>query len=181
MLVNKNSKNSELELDPQVKAAMDANKIILIDKQPTSNPDYVTMYFVGMCETKSESTSELSAFQRQGLNFSDTSKFIMRSTANFSAEVANKTAIGTTFDACLRITDSNKPAWDKHEPRQNKAGEVYLDANGDKIYRNATPVFHEELAASGHQITKHVGVIKNNPAVTVNELITANAGGGEFQ
>ena len=46
MLVNKNSSNVDLEKDPQVAKAIAEDKIILIDKQPTSNPGYVTMYFV---------------------------------------------------------------------------------------------------------------------------------------
>jgi len=178
MLVNRNSSNEQLSKDAQVKTAIESNKIILIDKVPTSNPDYTTMYFVGICETKSESTSELSGFQRQGLGFSETSKFIMRSTANFLTETASKIEVGQTFDACLQIVDSNKPAWDGHAPRQNKSGEVYLDANGDKIYRNAVPMFYDEFEKVGHKITKHVSVLKSNPTVSVNELITANAGTG---
>ena len=177
MLVNKNSSNADLEKDPQVAKAIAEGKIILIDKQPTSNPGYVTMFFVGQCETKSES-SNLSAFERQGLGFSDTSKFLMRSTANYSAEMADKTPLGTTFDACLQIVDSNKPSWDTHAPRQNKSGEIYLDANGDKIYRNAKPMFKEEFEAVGHKITKHVSVLKSNPTISASELITAAAGSG---
>ena len=178
MLVNKNSSNADLEKDPQVAKAIAEGKIILIDKQPTSNPGYVTMFFVGQCETKSESSNQLSAFERMGLGFSDTSKFIMRSTANYSAEMADKTPLGTTFDAVLQIVDSNKPSWDTHAPRQNKSGEIYLDANGDKIYRNAKPMFKEEFAAVGHKITKHVSVLKSNPTISANELITAAAGSG---
>ena len=174
MLVNRNSSNADLEKDPQVAAAIQADKIILIDKKPTSNPDYVTMYFVGIISEP----SNLSAFERMGLGFSETNKFIMRSTANYSAEMADKTPLGTTFDACLQIVDSNKPSWDTHVPRQNKSGEIYLDANGDKIYRNAKPMFKEEFEAVGHKITKHVSVLKSNPTISANELITAAAGSG---
>lgn len=155
LLVNSKSSNEALLASPEVVAAVQGGNVILIDKIPTANPNYVSLYFAGMVETTSSST--VGKAQAMLLGWSDNSQFLMRAMQNAAVEIADKLETGKVFnDFALQIVDTNTPGYESHTPRQSKTGEVYVDESGKPIYRTARLVTKDELATEGHQVIKRV-------------------------
>lgn len=155
LLVNSKSNNDALLASPEVVAAVEAGHLILIDKVPTSNPEYVSLYFAGMVETASSNT--VSGAQAALLGWSDNSTFLMRAMQNAKAEIADKFETGKVFDQfAIQIIDTNTPAYEKQAPRQSKTGEIYVDEFNKPIYRTGRLVTKDELAAEGHKTIKRV-------------------------
>ena len=155
LLVNSKSSNEALLASPEVVAAVQGGNVILIDKIPTANPNYVSLYFAGMVETASSST--VSKVQAMLLGWTDNSQFLMRAMQNAAVEIADKLETGKVFnDFALQIIDTNTPGYESHTPRQSKTGEVYVDEAGKPIYRTARLVTKDELATEGHQVIKRV-------------------------
>ena len=155
LLVNSKSSNEALLASPEVVAAVQGGNVILIDKIPTANPNYVSLYFAGMVETASSST--VSKVQAMLLGWTDNSQFLMRAMQNAAVEIADKLETGKVFnDFALQIVDTNTPGYESHTPRQSKTGEVYVDEAGKPIYRTARLVTKDELATEGHQVIKRV-------------------------
>ena len=155
LLVNSKSSNEALLASPEVVAAVQGGNVILIDKIPTANPNYVSLYFAGMVETTSSST--VGKAQAMLLGWTDNSQFLMRAMQNAAVEIADKLETGKVFnDFALQIIDTNTPGYESHTPRQSKTGEVYVDESGKPIYRTARLVTKDELAIEGHQVIKRV-------------------------
>ena len=155
LLVNSKSSNEALLASPEVVAAVQGGNVILIDKIPTANPNYVSLYFAGMVETTSSST--VGKAQAMLLGWTDNSQFLMRAMQNAAVEIADKLETGKVFnDFALQIVDTNTPGYESHTPRQSKTGEVYVDESGKPIYRTARLVTKDELAIEGHQVIKRV-------------------------
>ena len=155
LLVNSKSSNEQLLTSPEVVAAVQGGNVILIDKIPTANPNYVSLYFAGMVETTSSST--VGKAQAMLLGWTDNSQFLMRAMQNAAVEIADKLETGKVFnDFALQIIDTNTPGYESHTPRQSKTGEVYVDEAGKPIYRTARLVTKDELAIEGHQVIKRV-------------------------
>jgi hypothetical protein len=155
LLVNSKSSNEALLASPEVVAAVQGGSVILIDKIPTANPNYVSLYFAGMVETASSST--VGKAQAMLLGWTDNSQFLMRAMQNAATEIADKLETGKVFnDFALQIIDTNTPGYESHTPRQSKTGEVYVDESGKPIYRTARLVTKDELANEGHQVIKRV-------------------------
>ena len=155
LLVNSKSSNEALLDSPEVVAAVQGGNVILIDKIPTANPNYVSLYFAGMVETASSST--VGKAQAMLLGWTDNSQFLMRAMQNAAVEIADKLETGKVFnDFALQIIDTNTPGYESHTPRQSKTGEVYVDEAGKPIYRTARLVTKDELAIEGHQVIKRV-------------------------
>ena len=156
LLVNSKSSNEALLASPEVVAAVQGGNVILIDKISTANPNYVSLYFAGMVEIASSSTT-VSAAATKLLGWTDNSQFLMRAMQNAAVEIADKLETGKVFnDFALQIIDTNTPGYESHTPRQSKTGEVYVDESGKPIYRTARLVTKDELAIEGHQIIKRV-------------------------
>jgi len=154
LLVNSKSTNEALLASPEVVAAIQGGNVILIDKIPTANPEYVSLYFAGMVETASSSTNTNKA-ETMLLGWSDNSQFLMRAMQNSAVEIADKFEVGKVFDQfALQIVDTNTPAYEKHTPRQSKVGEVYVDEFGKPIYRTGRLTTKDELSAEGHKTIK---------------------------
>lgn len=172
MLVNRKSTNDVLLNDNEVRTALDAGKVILLDKVATSNPEYTTLYFLGYVEVESSNT-EVSAAQRLLLGWSDKSVYPMRCVQNALTSVADNLTAGQSFDNfALRIVDTNVPTYANQEPRQSKTGETYFDADGHKIYRNVVLVTKEELQTKGHSIIRRVTA--KVPSVNASALLQPN-------
>ena len=155
LLVNSKSSNEALMASPEVVAAVQGGNVILIDKIPTANPNYVSLYFAGMVETASSSI--VGKAQAMLLGWTDNSQFLMRAMQNAAVEIADKLETGKVFnDFALQIIDTNTPGYESHTPRQSKTGEVYVDEYGKPIYRTARLVTKDELAIEGHQVIKRV-------------------------
>jgi len=155
LLVNSKSSNEALLASPEVVAAVQGGNVILIDKIPTSNPEYVSLYFAGMVETASSST--VSGAATMLLGWTDNSTFLMRAMQNAKAEIADKFETGKVFEQfAIQIIDTNTPAYDKHTPRQSKTGEIYVDEFNKPIYRTGRLVTKDELVAEGHKTIKRV-------------------------
>lgn len=155
LLVNSKSSNEALLASPEVVAAVQGGNVILIDKIPTANPNYVSLYFAGMVETTNSST--VGKAQAMLLGWTDNSQFLMRAMQNAVVEIADKLETGKVFsDFALQIIDTNTPGYELHTPRQSKTGEVYVDESGKPIYRTARLVTKDELAIEGHQVIKRV-------------------------
>ena len=155
LLVNSKSSNEALLASPEVVAAVQGGNVILIDKIPTANPNYVSLYFAGMVETAS--SSAVGKAQAMLLGWTDNSQFLMRAMQNAAVEIADKLETGKVFnDFALQIVDTNTPGYESHTPRQSKTGEVYVDKSGKPIYRTARLVTKDELAIEGHQVIKRV-------------------------
>lgn len=155
LLVNSKSSNEALLASPEVVAAVQGGNVILIDKIPTANPNYVSLYFAGMVETANSST--VSKVATMLLGWTDNSHFLMRAMQNAAVAIADKLETGKVFnDFALQIIDTNTPGYESHTPRQSKTGEVYVDESGKPIYRTARLVTKDELAIEGHQIIKRV-------------------------
>ena len=155
LLVNSKSSNEALLASPEVVAAVQGGNVILIDKIPTANQNYVSLYFAGMVETTSSST--VGKAQAMLLGWTDNSQFLMRAMQNAAVEIADKLETGKVFnDFALQIIDTNTPGYESHTPRQSKTGEVYVDESGKPIYRTARLVTKDELAIEGHQVIKRV-------------------------
>lgn len=170
MLVNRNSSNELLLKQPEIVEAIQSGKVILFDKVQTSNPDYTTMYFLGMVET--ESTNDVSIAAASLLGWSDTNVFMMRALQNAKTEIAEKHEIGKTYEGfAIQLVDTNKPAYENHTPRQSKDGETYKDANGLPIYRTGRLVTKEELAQQGHKTIKRVTVQKVQASVSTAAML----------
>ena len=153
LLVNSKSTNEALLASPEVVAAIQGGNVILIDKIPTANPEYVSLYFAGMVETASSSTVSGAAVALLGWN--DNSQFLMRAMQNAKAEIADKFELGKVFESfAIQIIDTNTPAYEKHTARQSKTGEVYVDEFGKPIYRTGRLVTKDELSAEGHKTIK---------------------------
>ena len=178
MLVNRNSSNEQLMAEAIIRAAVEAGFVILIDKVPTSNPEYTNLYFAGMVETQSAST--VSKAQAELLGWSDTNVFLMRAQQNAKTAVADKFEIGKVFEGfALQIVDSTSPSFPEHKPRQSKEGDVYLNEENHPIYRSARLVTKEELTEQGHKTIKRAGVAKLPQAsASVKQLMSEAAGAG---
>ena len=145
--MNCKMKNTELIEIPEVKAALEAGKVVLIDKKPTSNPEYTNLYFFGKVEGMGAS-SEVSAAAAMFLKW--TTSYNQRAIQNARTEVADKFEVGHTFDDfALRCMDSLEPSFQGHTPRVNSAGEL-LQHKGKDIYRHFELVTKDELKAKGH-------------------------------
>jgi hypothetical protein len=150
MLINRNQTNETLMNVEEVRTALDAGNVVLIDKVATTNPEYTNLYFLGYCEVAS--SSEVSEVQRQLLGW-DSSIFPMRVQQNAKTEIADKFTIGQAFDKfAIQIVDSLTPAFADQKPRLSKSGDVVTDINDNPIYRNTRLVTHDELAEHGHKI-----------------------------
>jgi hypothetical protein len=175
MTVNRNSSNEELLNNEAVRAAVEAGNVILIDKVPTSNPEYTNLYFAGMVETQSAST--VSAAQSMLLGWSETNQYMMRAQQNSKTDVAEKFPLGTVFqDFALQIVDSNTPAYSEQKPRQSKDGQLYLDEAGNKIYRSARLVTKAELEDEGHKTIRRAAVAKAPQASASVAALMSEAG-----
>lgn len=169
MLVNRNSSNEQIMNDESVRTVIDNGAVVLFDKKPTSNPKYTTLYFFGYVEIKS-SNATMSSAQRALLGWDKPSLFPMRCQQNASTEIADKLAIGASFeDFALRIVDSSMPSYEGQQPRQSNSGDIYFDENGDKIFRNVVLVTKEELAEKGHHIINRVA--QKQASVTADAVL----------
>ena len=154
LLVNYKSSNKELLAIPEIAEIVEAGHLVLIDKVPTANPDYFSLYFFGYVDVASSTTNKV---QQILLEWTDNSKFPMRAMQNAVARVSDKFEIGKSFpEFAIQVIDTNTPAYDKHTPRQSKTGEIYVDEFNKPIYRTGRLVTKDELIAEGHKTIKRV-------------------------
>lgn len=155
LLINYKSSNKELLAIPEIAEIVEAGHLALIDKVPTSNPDYHSLYFFGYVDVASSTTANKA--QQILLEWSDNSKFPMRAMQNAVTRVSDKFEKGKAFeDFAIQVIDTNTPAYDKQAPRQSKTGEIYVDEFNKPIYRTGRLVTKDELAAEGHKTIKRV-------------------------
>ena len=148
--MNSTLKNTELLALPQVKAAIEAGNVILIDKKVTKDPNFTNLYFFGSTEGIRGASSEVSEAAAMLLGW-DT-KQTDRCIQNAATAVADKFQIGHVFpDFAIRCVDTTEPSFKEQEPRKDTSGNLFYH-NGKPIYRNRQIVTKAELASKGHAI-----------------------------
>lgn len=151
--MNKNSKNAELLAIPEIKKALDAGHVVVVDMVTTSNPGYINVYMAQFAEGPGINSSS-SVNKAQALLLKFDSKALIRGIQNADVEMANQLKIGdslnTVFgaDFALEIHDSfiANPDFD-HSPRATKEGEVIVCAEtGQEIFREVSLTTKDEVS-----------------------------------
>lgn len=168
-MINSQMTNEQLLADANVKAAIEAGKVVIIDKKVTGNPDYTNIYFFGPVEGIGGSGNEgLSEAAAMFLDFN--TSFNARCIQNAATRIANNFQVGQALDDfALRCVDKLTPSFEGQAARQNKEGKIHYH-NGKEIYRNYELVTHAELGAKGHQTidVTSTGVIDGEKPAGVN-------------
>lgn len=171
LLINRNTTNEVLMATPEVVTALQGGHLILIDKVPTANPLYTTLYFAGLVETTS--SNAVSGAQAELLGWTEKNIFIMRCSQNSKTEIANQFEIGKVFESfAIQIVDTNTPAYDGHTPRISKDGDKYVDEAGNPIYRTGRLVTKDELNVEGHKTIQRAQVVKVGSSAAVSAMFS---------
>lgn len=142
--LNRNMTNDALLANEDVKRALDAGHIVLIDRKATRKPEYTNLYFAGMVEGGGSVT------ETQAMFLDWDTKFIGRAIQNASTKIAEKMELGKVFDNLqLRMVDSTKPHYAGQDPRENKDGKQLQDSDGNAVYRKFEVVLQSEF--TGHK------------------------------
>ena len=169
MLVSRNLTNEQLLSNEEIRTALDAGHVVLIDKVVTSNPEYTNLYFMGYCEVSNG--GDISAVQKELLGW-DSSVFAMRVQQNAKTAIADKFTIGQAFPSfAVQIVDSLQPSYATQEPRKSKSGDVVTDINNNPIYRSTRLVTDVELAERGHIIIERKRVVATTQSAKASALL----------
>lgn len=148
--MNNSMKNAELLAIKEVKEAIEAGKVVLIDKKVTSNPEFTNLYFFGPTEGLRGASAEVSEAAAMLLGWN--SKSTDRAIQNASTKIADNFQIGHVFpDFAIKCVDSTQPSFKGQTCRQDNEGKI-LYHNGSPIYRTSSIVTKAELAKSGHSV-----------------------------
>jgi hypothetical protein len=167
MELNRNLTNDQLLADANIKASLDAGKIVIIDKVPTANPEYTNLYFIGKVEGLASSNTGVSSLAAQLLGWNN-SDIYMRSIQNANTEVANQLPIGSALPGTIRVVDSTEKAFDNQTSRIDRDGNHLLH-NGQPIYRNTEICTIEELAEKGHYTLEVTEKVPSRSQQPVNQ------------
>lgn len=162
MELNRNMTNEELLRVAGVKEAVDAGKLVIIDKVQTSRPEFTNLYFIGKVEGLSSSNTNVSQLAAALLGWGDN---YLRSIQNADTNIANQFQVGSSIEGTIRVIDSFEPAFDGQQPRIDRNGQQLLN-NGRPIYRSTQICTHDELNQLGHstiEVTERVGQQAQQP------------------
>ena len=146
--MNNLMKNTELMAIAEVKAAIEAGKVVIIDKKVTSDPNYTNLYLFANVDGLGGGSNEVSEAAAMLLGW--TGGYQQRAIQNAKTEIADKFAVGHAFEGfALRCIDTTEKQWQTHQPRIDSNGQIFF--NGSKeIYRRFELVTKEELEKKGH-------------------------------
>ena len=149
---------------------------VIIDIVETKNPEYKAVFMIAEIKMKAQNSS-LSKAQIRLKGWSSSS-MILRSIESVSKEAAEELEIGMVLeDTTFRVIDELSPSHDRHNPRQNKKGELLLDELGQMVFRSAYIIDVEELEEIGHKtISVKAQVAKVEEKTTKSEAMTGLGG-----
>ena len=151
--MNNSMKNIELMAIAEVKTALEAGKVVVIDKKVTADPNYTNLYLFANVDGLGGGSGEVSEAAAMLLGWTGGSQ--QRAISNAKTEIANKITIGQSIDDVfgasftLRCIDTVEKQFQTHQPRIDSNGQIFFNGNKE-IYRTFELVTKEELDKKGH-------------------------------
>lgn len=153
-MINRNMKNAAIiEAMPEIKALLDAGRVVILDKVATSNPDYMNIYLMANVAGVG---AEATAAEQMLLGWDGAASTTLRCIQNAKTEIVNGLELGTPLPEgfTFRVYDVTTPEYKGHNQRQNKDGDLLHTEDGLPIFRNTKLVSYKELEDNGHDLVR---------------------------
>lgn len=160
--MNRNSKNVELLAIPEIKAVLEAGKVVVIEIANTANEAYKTLFLA--CQVKGLGSSIVDKAKAALLGWNDGER-IVRCVQNSATKIAEQLKPGDNLNDkfganfTMKVKHSYEKSFEEQTQRATREGEALVcSKTGKPVYEIAEVVLKEDF--KGHELIQAVPVSK---------------------